>query len=234
MTKTGFENKFIFVAAIGFVAGLIGGLSSGWPALNNLSSQEVLPNLERISQSTVTVHTRFPLDKNQVSERIGVGIIIKKDGLIVTNAHLVAGGKNILVKATSNRESPAKIVKIDKQNDLAVIRAENLNLEPPTFNTYIKLGEKVYALGKPFLTTDNFTLTTGIISSFPINLPKGSPKLLQTDAVINPGNSGGPLINQNGEVIAVTTAYLSTGDNVAGIGFAIPIDMVLKFAESSL
>jgi len=235
MNRSKPENRYlIIIIIIASISSLVGGLLSGWFIQHGKSSSDSSPNFEKIARATVTVRSRVTVNNNQSREIIGVGVVIKRDGYIITNEHLVKNAGDIFVRV-AGKEYRAKIIKADNKNDLAILKANGLNLKPLKLGKAadIRLGEKVYALGKPFLTSDNFTVTSGIISSLPINLPKGSPKLLQTDAVINPGNSGGPLINQKGELIAVTTAYLSTGDNAAGIGFAIPIDTVRNFMKST-
>lgn len=177
----------IIIAALG--AGLIGGLISGWLVSNSLFPTGDPINIESISRSTLTVRVRVPLNENQVSERVGVGIVVKGGGFIITNAHLIKGASGIFVKVSDGKEMAAKLVKADEKNDLAIIKGENLRLKPPKFSSDFKLGEQVYPLGRPFINSDNFTITSGVISLLPIDLPRGSPKLLQADAVVNPGGS---------------------------------------------
>jgi serine protease Do len=223
------------IVAVGFAAGLLGGLLSS-AITGRDSSQESITGLNEVARATVTIRARTSVGEGQTNEHIGIGVVVHDGGYIVTNDHIVDGSQQIFVKVNSGKELEANIVKQDRQNDMAVIRVSDANLTSPSFgkNADIKVGSRVYALGKPFLNSDNYTVTSGVISSLPVNLPKGSPHLLQTDAAINPGNSGGPLIDGSGKVVAINTAYMSTGENVAGIGFSIPIDEVLKFADTAI
>lgn len=226
-------KKFILITVlVGLISGLIGGLI-GSRLISPAASGQPTPNLSPIAQACLTIRARQSVGANQTAERIGVGVAVG-DNKIITNAHIVEGAEEISIKAPDGRKIAAQVLRQDPQMDLTLLKAEGLNLRPAAFavSSDIKIGQRVYALGKPFLNSDNFTLTSGIISALPVNLPKGSPTLMQTDAVINPGNSGGPLINENGRVVGITTAYLSTGENVAGIGFAIPVDVILEFVDS--
>jgi len=224
------KKLLVITVAIGLISGLIGSVIGVWLRPAVVSGQST-PNLAPITQAAVTIRARQSTGANQTAERLGVGVVVGDGNRIVTNAHIVDGAREITIKTGNGRAITAQVLKIDHQMDMALLKAEGLNLKPPAFasSSAIKVGQRVYALGKPFLNSDNFTMTSGIISALPVNLPKGSPTLMQTDAVINPGNSGGPLIDESGQVVGITTAYLSTGENVAGIGFAIPVDEVMKF-----
>jgi len=229
MIMTEFKKLIVITVVVGLISGLIGGLIVARLIAPTAASQTT-PNFSPIAQASVTIRARHSINSDQTAERLGVGVVAGDDE-IITNAHIVEGAKEISIKTTDGRQIIGKVLKADSQMDLALLKVEGLNLKAAEFAAWsdIKIGERVYAFGKPFLNSDNFTLTSGIISALPVNLPKGSPTLMQTDAVINPGNSGGPLISENGQVVGITTAYLSTGENVAGIGFAIPVDEVLKF-----
>jgi len=229
-TKSDLRKLAVAAITVSLISGIIGGLV-GARLTSPAASVQPTPNLAPITQAAVTIRARQSIGANQTAERLGVGLVVGDGNRMITNAHMVEGAKEITVKTADGRTIVAQVLKSDPQMDLALLKADGLNLRPPAFasSAAIKVGQKVHALGKPFLSSDNFTLTSGIISALPVNLPKGSLTLMQTDAVINPGNSGGPLINENGQVVGVTTACLSTGENVAGIGFAIPIDEVVKF-----
>lgn len=233
---------FLSLLVTAFLTALFAGSLGAFLGIKLLSPPPIQINqgssktfiVDKVTPSIVTIRARFPLgETKQIQEKIGVGLVVKEDGYLMTNAHLVEGAREIFVKLWRRKEIAAKLQGIAKESDLALLKVPLKNLPLPNFgiSQKIKLGEPVIAIGKPFLISKNYLITSGIISSLPVNLPKGSPKLLQTDAAISPGNSGGPLVNIKGEVIAITTAYLSTGDNAPGIGFAIPIDVVLKVTE---
>jgi serine protease Do len=172
----------------------------------------------------------------QPRERVGqgTGVIVKPDGYIVTNNHVVAQADNIKVKLSDDREYEATVVGTDVETDLAVIKIEAEGLTAARFGDSAKLeqGEWVVAIGNPFGL--DHTVTAGIVSA------KGRNNMglatfedfIQTDAAINPGNSGGPLVNLYGEVVGINSAISSrTGGNM-GIGFAIPSNMVKSVFES--
>ena len=159
--------------------------------------------------------------------RQGSGFIISKDGYIVTNNHLVQGASKITVRLLDGTEYIAKIIGIDPQSDIAVVKIDAKNLPIVTLgdSDAIEVGEWVVALGNPFGLSHS--LSAGVLSA------KGRSSVgiadyenfLQTDAAINPGNSGGPLLDLEGKVIGINTAIFSRSGGYMGIGFAIPINM---------
>jgi serine protease Do len=155
----------------------------------------------------------------------GSGFIISKDGLIVTNNHVVEGAKELMVTLANKEEYPAKIVGRDSKTDIAVIKVEakgTLSAAPLGDSDRLRVGEWVLAVGNPFGLSN--TVTAGIVSAKGRVIGAGPyDDFIQTDASINPGNSGGPLFNLQGEVVGVNTAILPNGQ---GIGFAIPVDIV--------
>jgi serine protease Do len=166
---------------------------------------------------------------------IGSGVIIDKDGLILTNEHVLSGAERISVVLEDGREFEAEIKGTDTRSDIAVIKidAENLPVAELGDSDDIRTGEWVIAIGNAFGFSANNpspTVTTGVVSalhrSFPTNgrSPRNYIDLIQTDAAINPGNSGGPLCNIKGEVIGINVAMFSTSGGYQGIGFAIPIN----------
>ncbi len=172
---------------------------------------------------------------------IGSGFIIRSDGYIVTNNHVVQDSRGIKVSLADGRVLNARIVGLDAETDLGVIKVDASNLPVAELGTSSDLvvGELAVAIGSP----EGFeqTVTSGIISALHRNLPDFHPEnapnttplldVIQTDAAINPGNSGGPLCNSMGKVIGINTAIASeTGGNV-GIGFAIPIDNAAPVIE---
>ena len=169
----------------------------------------------------------------RVSEGTGSGFIWDDAGHIVTNAHVVQGASRIRVQLDDSSDPlPARLVGIAPSYDLAVIRLVNkpANLRPIPVGTSgdLMVGQSVFAIGNPFGLSK--TLTAGIVSALGRTLPVSNgreiPDVIQTDAAINPGNSGGPLLDSAGRLIGVNTAILSQSGSSAGVGFAIPVDLV--------
>ena len=161
----------------------------------------------------------------------GSGFILNKDGLILTNNHVIGNAQpgNIEVVLSDKHHYKATVVTVDKGHDLALLKINAPNLVPATLadtSTGLMVGQRVYAIGNPFGLEG--TMTRGIISAIrTVRGPENNPieGAIQTDASVNPGNSGGPLLNSRGEVIGITTMIASNGaEQSAGIGFAIPID----------
>jgi S1-C subfamily serine protease len=158
----------------------------------------------------------------------GSGFILDKDGLILTNNHVIDNAQRVEVTLWDKHKYKATVVTVDKGHDLALVKINAPNLVPATLSDSLGLavGQRVYAIGNPFGLSG--TMTRGIISAIrSIKGPQGNPieDAIQTDASVNPGNSGGPLLNSRGEVIGITTMIASNGaDQSSGIGFAIPIN----------
>ncbi|HEU5351530.1 MAG TPA: trypsin-like peptidase domain-containing protein [Terracidiphilus sp.] len=159
---------------------------------------------------------------------IGSGVIISPDGYILTNDHVVNGAVQIHVTLDDRRVFPAKLIGIDKLNDLAVIKidAHNLTTIPWGNSTDLHPGQTVLAFGSPF-GYFHFSVTRGIVSALNRPNPYSSDRrkpgdYIQTDAAINPGNSGGPLVDANGELIGINTFIITNSGSFAGAGFAIP------------
>jgi serine protease Do len=166
---------------------------------------------------------------------LGSGVIIDKDGYILTNEHVISGASEIKVTLPDGREFDAEIKGTDKRSDLAVIKidAHNLPLARLGDSDDINIGEWVVAIGNPFgfaIENPEPTVTVGVISALHRYIPalgrreRSYDDLIQTDAAINPGNSGGPLVNLDGEVIGINTAIITTSGGYQGLGFAIPIN----------
>jgi serine protease Do len=157
----------------------------------------------------------------------GSGFIIRKDGIVLTNNHVVENAKEITVGLSDGREFPAKVLGRDPKTDLAVLKIDakaDLPVARLGDSDALKVGEWVVAIGNPF-GLDN-TVTAGIVSAKGRTIGNGPyDQFIQTDAPINPGNSGGPLFNQSGEVIGINTAIFSQSGGNIGIGFAVPIDV---------
>ena len=162
------------------------------------------------------------------SKSLGSGFIIGADGLILTNAHVVADADEVLVKLTDKREFKAKVLGADKRTDVALIKinASGLPIVKLGDVSKLKVGEWVVAIGSPF-GFDN-SVTAGIVSAKGRQLPQENyVPFIQTDAAINPGNSGGPLFNMKGEVVGINSQIFSRSGGYMGLSFAIPIDVAL-------
>jgi serine protease Do len=176
---------------------------------------------------------------------LGSGFIIRPDGAIVTNAHVIAGATRIQVAMRDGTTYPARLIGSDEANDLAVIKidAKNLPVAPLGSSTDLLIGEWAIAIGNPYgfiLANSEPSVTAGVVSGTGRNLATPSEgagvyvDMIQTDASINPGNSGGPLVNAAGQVIGVNSSIFSPSGGSIGIGFAIPINRARRVAEDLL
>lgn len=172
--------------------------------------------------------------RQYVTEGAGSGVIISADGYIATNNHVIEGASKITVRLTDGKEYEAQLIGTDAQTDVAVIKVEGVTLQPVTLgdSDKISVGDTAIAIGNP-LGELGGTVTNGIISALDrqIVLENQTMTLLQTNAAINPGNSGGGLFNDQGELIGLVVAK-SSGSNVEGLGFAIPVNVVKDVVES--
>ena len=165
------------------------------------------------------------------TQSLGSGFIISPDGIILTNAHVVADADEVTVRLSDKRELKAKVLGSDKRTDVAVIRinASNLPTVPLGEPAQLKVGEWVVAIGSPF--GFDSSVTAGIVSAKGRSLPdENYVPFLQTDVPINPGNSGGPLFNMRGEVVGINSQIYSRSGGYMGISFAIPIDVAMNVA----
>jgi serine protease Do len=174
----------------------------------------------------------------QLEHGIGSGIIISPDGYIITNNHVVNDATQIKVTLNDRRVFPAKLVGVDKLNDLAVIKINANNLSTIAWgdSTRLRPGQTVLAFGSPF-GYFQFSVTRGIVSALDrpnpySNDPRRPGAFIQTDAAINPGNSGGPLVDARGELVGINTFIITNNGSFAGAGFAIPTQIVRASAES--
>ena len=168
---------------------------------------------------------------------MGSGVIVRPDGYILTNNHVVEDATELAVELFDGRTVPGEIVGTDPQTDLAVVKIEmqGLRAAPVGSSDEIRVGDWVLAIGSPFGLDQ--TVTAGIISGKNrvqriIANGNGFEDFLQTDAAINPGNSGGPLVNLRGELVGINTAILSRTGASAGIGFAIPVSLAKPVLQS--
>jgi serine protease Do len=209
-------------------------------------------NIQVIEQATATTSgRRNPLGNAPQSQApasaLGSGFVWDKQGDIVTNNHVVNGASRITVTFADGRTVDAKLVGVDPDSDLAVIRvtvpAESLVPVEVADSTKVAVGDIVIAIGNPFGLAG--TMTQGIVSGLERSLPAGSdantsstgatysiPDIIQTDASINPGNSGGVLVDIDGKLVGVTAAIESSSNSSAGVGFVIPSAIVSKVAPA--
>lgn len=175
---------------------------------------------------------------NTYSERgMGSGVVISRDGHIITNAHVIDGATEVRVHFNDGRKMEATIVGSDPRSDLAVVKVASTDLTPARIgiSSKLEIGEWVIAVGNP-LGYEN-TVSVGVVSSLGRTLPTQSSVLvdaIQTDAAINQGNSGGALANAQGELVGINTAIASNSGGSIGIGFAIPIDRAKKIVDEIL
>lgn len=193
-------------------------------------AEEVGPAVVGISTEGVT---KGFFGERTTVQGSGSGIIFDKSGYIVTNQHVIDGGKNITVTLAGDKSFAAQVIGADTKSDLAVLKinAGNINLPVANFgdSDKVRVGDLAVAIGNPLGQEYAGTVTSGIISALNRKMTVGdgeydrSYELIQTDAAINPGNSGGALLNENGEVIGINSIKF-VDDKVEGMGFAIPIN----------
>ncbi len=176
---------------------------------------------------------QMPSPRGETPTRgMGSGFIVRSDGTILTNAHVVADAAEVTVKLNDGREFQAKVIGMDKPSDVAVLRIQADNL--PTVRlgdpARTRVGEWVLAIGSPFGFENS--VTAGIVSAKSRSLPDGTyTPFIQTDVAVNPGNSGGPLFNLNGEVIGINSQIYSRSGGYQGLSFAIPIDIAMNVEQ---
>jgi serine protease Do len=176
--------------------------------------------------------------QQQIEHGIGSGVILSPDGYILTNNHVVDGSMKINVTLNDRRVFPAKLVGVDKLNDLAVIKIDAHNLPTVAWgdSTQLHPGQTVLAFGSPF-GYFQFSVTRGIVSALNrpnpyTDDPRKPGAFIQTDAAINPGNSGGPLVDAHGQLVGINTFIITGNGSFAGAGFAIPSQIARSSAES--
>ncbi|HEU5082517.1 MAG TPA: trypsin-like peptidase domain-containing protein [Acidimicrobiales bacterium] len=188
--------------------------------------------LSAVEPSVVSIETRSSLAEGQAGA--GSGIILTGDGLVLTNAHVVAGLNEIQVGLFGGERAPARLVGSYPESDIALIQIEGRSgLTPAELGSSasLEVGEEVIAIGNALNLGGRPTVTRGIVSALDRSLSAEGitlSNLIQTDAAINPGNSGGPLVNASGQVVGVNTAIIGDAQN---IGFSIDIDTVKPLIE---
>ena len=173
----------------------------------------------------------FRMPQPQPMRGEGSGFIVRADGVIMTNAHVVDGASEVTVRLTDRREYIAKVVGVDQKSDIAVIRipAKDLPTVKIGDSRGLKVGEWVLAIGAPFGFENS--ATAGIVSAKGRTLESGYVPFIQTDVPINPGNSGGPLFNMRGEVVGINSQIYSRSGGYMGVSFAIPIDVAMQVGQ---
>ncbi|HVE71141.1 MAG TPA: trypsin-like peptidase domain-containing protein [Thermoanaerobaculia bacterium] len=210
-------------------------------------AHNVLPSVVNI-QTEATIRRRGGVDpfldpfgifsqpRERTSTSLGSGFVWSSDGIIVTNNHVVEGASRITANLHDGRQLPAKLLGVDPDSDLAVLRVEGKNFAAAPIGTSsdLMIGESVIAVGNPFGLSG--TVTTGVVSAVGRSVPSETQgrtytDFIQTDASINPGNSGGPLLNIEGKVVGINVAIYAQAQ---GIGFAIPVDRAKKVIQDLL
>ena len=187
-----------------------------------LSIQDIY---QKVNPSTVTVLTGM----SDGSAMVGTGVIFTEDGYILTNAHVIAGGSECYVVLDTGENHRARLLGLDEEKDLAVIKIDATGLPAAEFgdSDALTVGDPVYAIGNPLGVELRGTLTDGIVSAInrDVYVDGVTMTLIQTNAALNNGNSGGPLINVYGQVVGINTMKMgsSSTTSVEGLGFAIPI-----------
>jgi Do/DeqQ family serine protease len=205
------------------------------PAVVNISSKRM------VRQQVDPFWEMFGLGapRNRVEGSLGSGVIVRADGVIVTNNHVVDGGQEITVALADRREFPAKVLLADPRLDLAILKIEVGKERLPTLaindTGEAQVGDLVLAIGDPFGVGQ--TVTNGIISALNRTAdPSGdaASSYIQTDAAINPGNSGGALVDMGGDLIGINSFILSRSGQSSGVGFAIPAALVRRVVETAV
>ncbi|MDX9996690.1 MAG: Do family serine endopeptidase [Phenylobacterium sp.] len=204
------------------------------PAVVNISAK-------RLVRQTDPFWELFGLGapRGRIEGSLGSGVIVREDGVIVTNNHVVQGGQEITVALADRREFPARILLADPRTDLAVLKIDTGGQRLPTLaiddSGDAQVGDLVLAIGNPFGVGQ--TVTNGIISALNRTAdPTGdaASAYIQTDAAINPGNSGGALVDMDGDLIGINSFILSRSGTSSGVGFAVPAAMVRQVVEAAV
>ena len=221
--------------------------SPGRPLTFSEAARKAIPSVVNIS-ATRQVRRRNPLLDDPAFQRffgerfqmppetqlsLGSGVIVSREGYILTNDHVVEGVSDIQVTLNDGRTVTGKVVGTDSETDLAVVRITAGGLTPVTFgqSDQARVGDVVLAIGDPFSVGQ--TVTMGIVSAIGREIDRGNPfgSFIQTDAAINPGNSGGALVDTSGNLIGINTLIFSRSGGYQGIGFAIPAALAKRVLE---
>jgi serine protease Do len=190
--------------------------------------QTVIDVVRRTSPAVVSITAR---------SSSGSGVIIRADGVVLTNRHVVGSNRTVRVGLANGQDHVGQVLGVDPSLDVAVVRipVSNLPTAPLGDSDRLDAGQAAIAIGNP--VGFERTVTTGIVSALNRSLGAGYDELIQTDAAINPGNSGGPLLDSRGRVIGINTAVLSgtrQGAPLVGLGFSVPINLARDVADQIL
>ncbi|MFZ1992072.1 MAG: DegQ family serine endoprotease [Alphaproteobacteria bacterium] len=180
----------------------------------------------------------FGVPRQRIEQSLGSGVIVRSDGIIVTNNHVIAGGDELTVALADRREFAAKVALADEQTDIAILKIDTKGQPLPIIgfadSDRAQVGDLVLAIGNPFGVGQ--TVTSGIVSALARTQVGISDYqfFIQTDAPINPGNSGGALVGLDGNLLGINTAIYSRGGGSNGVGFAIPANMVKLVVDQAL
>lgn len=243
--------RFTAIVAI-LICGIVGGervirelLGSAWFSAGGVALYEAerrtINLFAATAPSVVAIQAlshASPLELSAAEGGAGSGFVWDREGHVVTNHHVIASAARIMVILDDGRSFPARMIGEAPWADLAVLKFEDVpsGLGPIRVGTSadLQVGQTVFAIGNPFGLSR--TLTQGIVSALGRRLPTSTGReiadVIQTDAAINPGNSGGPLIDTGGRLVGVNTAIISPAGSSAGVGFAIPVDVVKRLVPS--
>lgn len=253
-------SKFLAVAGLCVVALLVLAVSplmanaQRLPETRSEIELTFAPLVKEVSPAVVNVYTQktvktgiTPMEmllygraapQSRVQNSLGSGVVVRDDGVIVTNNHVVEDADSFRVVLSDRREYPAELVLNDERTDLAVLKIDTGGDKLPVLHyadtREAQVGDLVMAIGNPFGVGQ--TVTSGIISATArtdVGISDYS-FFIQTDAAVNPGNSGGALVNMRGELVGVNTAIFSRGGGSNGIGFAIPSEMVKRVVDAAM
>ena len=234
----------LLVATLWLVVPLVRDLINTADTPRSVTARGDLANYERMSidlfaaaaPSVAYIYTRSSsrnlFDLNRTQSGTGSGFVWDSAGHVVTNNHVIAGADKISVQLDSGETLNAKLIGTVPDYDLAVLKLSPTRTDlmpiPVGQSENLRVGQSVFAIGNPFGL--GRSLSTGVVSALDRHLPTAGGRIvhgaIQTDAAINPGNSGGPLLDSAGRLIGVSTAIISGSGNSAGVGFAVPVDIV--------
>jgi len=255
-----FAIKYVaIICVLSMLLGAAGGVFAGYLYKGNINTNSVMYQsvartssqsgdsslglstadvASQVSASVVQIQTEIAVYSSRMGQRVeqgaGSGVVLTKDGYIVTNNHVIDSAKKVTVITADEKQYTAAVVGADEGADIAVLKIDATDLTPAVLgiSSSLKVGDKAIIIGNP-LGELGGTLTQGIISALDreITLDGQTMNLLQTDAAVNPGNSGGGLFDDNAELVGIVVAK-SISTDVEGLGFAIPIDDVKTVIEN--
>jgi Do/DeqQ family serine protease len=202
------------------------------PAVVNVYADRTIPN----NLYGNPFFRQFGVPRDRMERSLGSGVIVRPDGVIVTNNHVIQGMQTFRVVLADRREFNARVMLADERVDLAVLKidvgSERLPTLPIADTHNLQVGDLVLAIGNPFGLSQ--TVTSGIISALARTEAGSDSFFIQTDAPINRGNSGGALVNMSGQLVGINSAIFSQTGDSNGIGFAIPADLVRRVVDSAV